>query len=168
MPAKKPCEYAYVLRIKGVDLEAGSSKTDLSISAGADGRIVLAAESATIFGYSPGFRIRNEDKAISIGGWTDWDNYVKWEANVGKPGSYAVEIEYGCPNQCAGSEYTIGMDGQALKYAVGPTGDWEKFKKEKAGVLNLTKTGVHTLTIRPTKGKWGNGMNVRSVTLSAD
>jgi hypothetical protein len=34
-------------------------------------------------------------------------------------------------------------------------------------VLNLTKAGVQTLTIRPTKGKWGNGMNVRSVTLSA-
>ena len=104
--------------------------------------------------------------ALALARRTDRDEYVKWEVNVGKRGSYAVEIEYGCPNQCAGSEYTIGMDGQALKCAVGPTGDWEKFKKEKAGVLNLTKAGVQTLTIRPTKGKWHNAMNVKSVTLS--
>jgi alpha-L-fucosidase len=167
MPEKKPCEYAYTLRIKGVDLEAVPSKTDLSISAGADGRIVLAAENASLFGYSPAFRIRNEDRVISIGGWLDCDDYVTWDVNVGKPGSYTVEIEYGCPNQCAGSEYTIDVDGKALSYAVGPTGDWEKFKKEKVGALNLTKAGVYTLTIRPTKGKWHNAMNVRSVTLSA-
>jgi len=166
MPAKKPCDYVYVLKIEGVGLEAIPSKDDISLAAGADGRIFLAAENASIFGYSPAFRIRKEDKAISIGGWTDWDDYVIWDVRVGKPGSYTVEIEYGCPNQCAGSEYTIGMDGQALKYTVGPTGDWEKFKKEKAGVLNLTQAGVQTLTLRPTKGKWHNAMNVRSVTLS--
>ncbi len=167
MPEKKPCEYAYVLRIKGVDLEAVPSKTDLSISAGADGRIVLAAENASLFGYSPAFRVRNADRVISIGGWLDCDDYVTWDVRIGKPGSYTVEIEYGCPNQCAGSEYTIDVDGKTLSYAVGPTGDWEKFKKDKVGVLNLTKAGVQTLTIRPTKGKLGNGMNVRSVTLSA-
>ena len=114
MPEKKPCEYAYVLRIKGVDWEAVPSKTDLSIAAGSDGRIFLAAENASISGYSPAFRIRNEDKAISIGGWNDWDDYVTWDVRVDKPGSYTVEIEYGCPNQCAGSEYTIDVDGKTL------------------------------------------------------
>jgi alpha-L-fucosidase len=167
MPEKKPCDYVYVLKIEGVGLEAVPSKDDISIAPGADGRIVLAAENASIFGYSAAFRIRNEDKAILIGGWNDWDDYVTWEVNVAKPGSYTVEIEYGCPNQCAGSEYTIDVDGKTVSYAVGPTGDWEKFKKEKAGVLHLTKAGIQTLTIRPTKGKWGNGMNVRCVTLSA-
>ena len=95
-----------------------------------------------------------------------WKADVTWDVRVGKPGSYTVEIEYGCPNQCAGSEYTIEVDGQTLTYTVGPTGDWEKFKKGKAGVLNLTQAGVQTLTLRPTKGKWHKAMNVRSVTLS--
>ena len=93
MPARKPCDYAYVLRIEGAELEAVPSKDDLSIAAGADGRIVLAAETASLFGYSPAFRIRNKDKVISIGGWTDWDDYVTWDVRVGKPGSYTVEIE---------------------------------------------------------------------------
>jgi hypothetical protein len=55
-----------------------------------------------------------------------------------------------------------------LNYKVGPgpNGDWEVFQKEKAGVLNLTKEGVQTLTVRPIKDKWGNGMNLRSVTLN--
>ena len=93
MPARKPCDYAYVLRIEGAELEAVPSKDDLSIAAGADGRIVPAAETASLFGYSPAFRIRNKDKVISIGGWTDWDDYVTWDVRVGKPGSYTVEIE---------------------------------------------------------------------------
>ena len=168
LPEKKPCEYAYVLNIKGTDLEAVPGKPDVSIAAGAAGRIFLAAENASLYGYSPGYRVRNSDKLVSIGGWNDWDDYVTWEVNVAKPGSYTVEVEYGCASQCAGSEYTIGMEGQVLNYKVGPgpNGDWEVFQKEKAGVLNLTKEGVQTLTVRPIKDKWGNGMNLRSVTLN--
>jgi hypothetical protein len=60
------------------------------------------------------------------------------------------------------------MEGQVLncKVGPGPNGDWDVFQKEKAGVLNLTKAGVQTLTVRPIKDKWGNGMNLRSVTLN--
>ena len=168
LPEKKPCEYAYVLKIKGTDLEAVPGKPDVSIAAGTEGGIFLTAENASLYGYSPGYRVRKSDKLISIGGWNDWDDYVTWEVNVAKPGSYTVEVEYGCARQCAGSEYTIGMEGQLLncKVGPGPNGEWDVFQKEKAGVLNLTKAGVQTLTVRPIKGKWGNGMNLRSVTLN--
>jgi alpha-L-fucosidase len=168
LPEKKPCEYAYVLKIKGTDLEAVPSKPDVSIAAGAAGHIFLAAENASLYGYSPGYRVRNSDKLVSIGGWNDWDDYVTWEVNVAKPGIYTVEVEYGCAIQCAGSEYTIGMEGQVLncKVGPGPNGDWDVFQKEKAGVLNLSKVGVQTLTVRPIKDKWGNGMNLRSLTLN--
>jgi alpha-L-fucosidase len=166
MPEKKPCEYAYVLKIKGTGLEAVPSKTDISVAAGPDGRIFLAAENALLYGYSPQFRIRKSDKLASIGEWLDWDDYVTWDVNVAKPGSYTVEIEYGC--RFGGSKYTIDMDGQTLACEVGKTGDWEKFKTVKAGVMNLAHSGVQTLTIRPTKGKWKNAMNVRSVTLTPE
>jgi len=168
LPGKKPCEYAYVLKIKGTDLEAVPGKPDVSIAAGGAGHIFLAAENASLYGYSPGYRVRKSDKLISIGGWNDWDDYVTWEVNVAKPGSYTVEVEYGCASQCAGSEYTIGMEGQVLNCKVrpGPNGEWDVFQKEKAGVLDLTKAGIQKLTVRPIKDKWGNGMNLRSVTLN--
>jgi hypothetical protein len=57
--------------------------------------------------------------------WTDPSEHPAWDLHVAEGGTYAVEIRYACPDESAGSTYTVGVrSGEELIATVRNTGAW--------------------------------------------
>ena len=47
--------------------------------------------------------------------WTDEDDYLSWEVEVGKEGTYEIELWYACPEKDLGSVVELSFLGQSLR-----------------------------------------------------
>jgi hypothetical protein len=57
--------------------------------------------------------------------WTNAAEHPAWDLHVAEGGRYAVEIKYACPEESAGSSYTVGVrSGEDLIASVWNTGAW--------------------------------------------
>lgn len=57
--------------------------------------------------------------------WTDPAEHPEWDLHVAEGGTYAVEIRYACPEESAGSTYTVGVGpAEQLIAVVRDTGAW--------------------------------------------
>ena len=125
LPARRPCEHVYALKITGLDL-AGSApvvpaEEPVVIRAGADGSLRLRAEDANLKGnlqVQPG-------SLTNIGFWDNSHDTASWAVNFPAAGSYNLTA------QVAALQPTSFMvdagDGPTAAIQVPVTGDWNKF-----------------------------------------
>lgn len=138
----------------------------LVIAPQADGSFALTALQATIEGETAQVEPK-ADNVPNIGYWTNANDTVCWRISVPRVGAYRVVVEFACPQENAGSTYTIGVDGTEEKVTatVTATGDWAKFRTETLdGVLHL-RAGEQTLRVTPQTMPRGAVMNLRLVCL---
>ena len=50
-------------------------------------------------------------------GWRSIDAQVEWVFRVAEPGTYAIEWEYACPPEDAGSEYVVTVAEREFEFA---------------------------------------------------
>jgi hypothetical protein len=115
--------------------------------------------------FTHGAKIRYESGGgkDNIGFWTDPADWVHWVLRVTEPGNFEVAITYACPNDSAGSEYTVEVAGKTLSGKVQGTGSWTQFQTEKLGTLELP-ADRHTLEVKA-KNLVGEGViNLQSIT----
>jgi alpha-L-fucosidase len=145
MPAHKPCNLAYALKIAADTLKPVPVVYDGSITRRADGRFVLPAAEATIHGDTPQYE--HTDAKDQIGCWARAEDFVSWNIKLTKPGTFAVEVTYSCA--APGSEYTVEVSGQKLDGKSASTGSWESYRTDELGTLKLAEPGTYTVAVKP-------------------
>ena len=129
----------------------------------ADGIIRLTAEDAGIVGETAaleGGDVKN------IGYWTNPKDYLKWELNITRPGTFDVAVTYSVESDRSGSEYAVVAGDQSVSGVAEGTGGWGGYRTVKLGQLEIAKSGVTTFTVKPVKMKGGSVMNFRNLTLT--
>jgi alpha-L-fucosidase len=160
----KTDKYATVIELK---LAGPPVVTELTppIRPEADGSLLLKAVDAEIHGNTAQYE--QGGGKDNIGFWIKSEDYVSWK--VDSPGGrYKVEVTYACPDENAGSEFTVSpfekrSDPQPHG-VVKSTGSWTTFKTETIGVMDLV-SGQHTIQVNVTKMPRGAVMNLKSVRL---
>lgn len=139
----------------------------LAIKPQADGRFVLGAEDADVDGDTAKLETRGQDS--NIGYWTNAKDKLVWKLAVPAAGSYTAELEYACPDDAAGTTFTLAADGAAapkLSGTVAGTGGWDQYHALKLdGTLALTP-GTATVRVIPQRMPGFAVMNLRRITLT--
>lgn len=88
------------------------------------GIIDLSASEATTHGRGIA-RFKDAGAQTVIGDWTESSAFATWELFSAESGTYSVELRYACPEESAGSCYTVEIEGvDALQGRVWNTGSW--------------------------------------------
>ena len=101
LPAKRLCNYAFALKIKGDRLRPSPLRESLA-HYDEEGRIVLEAWNAEIHGQTP--RYESSSEKDQIGYWSNPQDYVSWDFEVLRPGTYEVAVTYSCATGAEGDE----------------------------------------------------------------
>ncbi len=111
--------------------------------------------------------VRYEASHKSLGYWRNKGDYVEWEVEVTKPGSYEVRALVACLEGDHGGHYEIriGKDPSALGAKIQSTGSWSVYKEQPVGTVTL-KPGVHRISVHNRKQS-GPLMKLRSLRLVA-
>jgi hypothetical protein len=128
----------------------------------ADGTLTLKATDAEITGNAK-LETKSGDEQ-NIGSWTSTHDFVEWTANVAKPGTFDVELNYACDPK-SGGQITISAGSAKLNITIAPTKSWADFTVAKVGQLKLEKPGPVTVAIKPVKKQGEGVINLRSVVL---
>jgi arylsulfatase A len=112
----------------------------------ADGTITLKG----LFGDAHGVMLRFEPlpHKNTFGYWTNKDDYITWEFEVTKPGTFDVELTHGCGKGSGGAEVELSVGESKTTHTVKDTGGFQAFEKLPAGKLTIEKAGRHTLTVK--------------------
>jgi hypothetical protein len=129
-----------------------------------DGGILLHARDAVVHGRT--VRYEPEPKKNTVGYWTDGRDWVSWEFEVTKPGTYRVEILQGCGKGSGGSKVEFALGGQVLPVTVQDTGGFQNFVARDIGPVRFDKPGRYVLTVTPKEKQGVAVMDLRQVTLT--
>lgn len=132
------------------------------VTAGA-GAIVLHARDARVHGSR--LRYEPEPHKDTIGFWTDAADWVSWEFDVPKPGTFDVEILQGCGKGSGGAVIKVQIGETDLTLTVEETGHFQRFIPRRVGTVTISKAGRATLALRPETKPGPAVMDVRRVTL---
>lgn len=128
-------------------LQAGSAAEKAPLAPAADGSVLLHSRDVTIHGKT--VRYEPEPHKNTIGFWTKVEDWVSWDFEITKPGSFSVEILQGCGKGSGGSEVEISVAEQVLKFTVLETGGFQKFVARDIGKVTFSKPGRYTLAVKP-------------------
>ena len=164
-PFQKPCEHAFVLRIKGLDL-AKSAPVEPAppkpkpIKERA-GKYDLSADLAELHGSS--IQAETRGGLPNLGFWDNGGDSASWTVDVQQPGEFVVTAEAASLED---SEVSISAAGQSLPCKVTATGAWDAFKAIQVGTLRFDKAGVYGIKAVPTNPASWKAINLRSLVLA--
>jgi hypothetical protein len=83
-----------------------------------------------------------------LGYWYDPKGEVSWNSLELDPGTYAVDVTYGCAND-GGGRFQIVIDNQSLNGKAESTGSWKNLQRRSVGEITVVnrKTTVRVLTV---------------------
>jgi len=132
------------------------------VAQAADGTVTLAAKDVTVHGTN--VRYEPQPQKNTVGYWTNQADWVSWEFEIVKAGSFEVEALQGCGKGSGGAAVAFAVGEQTLAMTVEDTGGFQKFVPRKLGTLTLA-AGKHTLTVKPKTKPGVAVMDLRQVTL---
>lgn len=122
----------------------------------------------TDFAYHYGRDLHAERLGRKIGRWRSTDAQVEWVFQVAEPGMYAVELEYACPPEEAGSEYVVTVADRDFNGSIASTGGADQWKTNAIGKVQIAAPGVYRLHIQARKIAHENLMNLKRVVLKKE
>ena len=153
-----------MLKISGEPLQpAPLPRGETAIQPGRGGKIVLAASEAEIHGNTPQYE--KDGAKDQIGFWAEANDYVSWDFKVAKPEAYEVAVTYSCQPGAESSRFTVEVGDQKLLGTSKPTQSWSTYRTELLGTITLSKSGVHTLAVKPCADPAWKVIGLKSVTL---
>ena len=164
VPAQKPCDFAYALKITAGDLTPVPVVHEGRVLPGADGGFVLAAAEAEIHGDTP--KYENRGGKDHIGFWSNAADFVSWPIQLSKPGAFKVDVTYSCATHAEGSAYAIEAGGQTLVGKSTSTGSWVNYRTDTLGQLTLGQPGLVTVSVKPRNDPKWKVISLKSVTLT--
>ena len=159
LPAGKPCDFAYGLKITGTKLKAVSPKAP-TVSPATDGSLSLTPETAGTYG-----NIRTEERngQANLGYWNNGSDYVEWRVQFTKAGKYKVSASTATPD--AGIALVLEADGSPLRAEVPKTASYDDYGPLEFGTLVVKAPGKQTLRVRPADPQGWKAINLRALTL---
>jgi len=129
----------------------------------ADGTITLLGK----WGDAHGKQLRFEPlpHKDTFGFWTVKDDFITWDFEVVKPGSFELELMQGCGKGSGGAEVELSVGDSKTTHTIKDTGGFQAFEKLAAGVLTIANAGRHTLTVKAKTKPGVAVMDLRQVVL---
>jgi len=146
-----------------LEIDGDPNVLEMPLLPEADGSVLLRAADATIHGSHA--RYESSHRQDNIGSWTDPKDTVRWKFRIDAAGGYKVEMVYACPDDVAGSTFSVNVGDASVAGTVEKTGSWDRFRTRKLDTLSLS-AGTHELTVVPQTMPHGAVMNLQSVRLA--
>jgi arylsulfatase A len=124
--------------------------------------ILLHSRNVTVHGTT--VRYEPAEKKNTIGYWMRKEDWVSWDFEVTKPGSYELIAMQGCGKGSGGSEVEFSIGDQKQSMVVKDTGGFQNFVERSVGTYTLT-AGSHTLSVKPVTKPGQAVMDLRQVIL---
>ncbi len=162
LPAQKPCDHAYALKITGLDLTASQpvAPPPLPIHAGAGGTWTLTPDAAILHGG-----IQEQGGAVpNLGYWTSAADTVSWNVHFDQPGTYALSTKASAANGATAFVADAGS-GASAPTAVAGTAGWDDYQAV-SGSLKVAAAGDCVVTMKPADPAAWKPMNLAAVTLT--
>ena len=163
LPAAKPCQFAYGLRITGENLKAAplpEVAQSAIIRFAPDGSLKLGAGSAETHGS---FRAETRNGPPNLGYWNNGNDWVAWKVKFPQPAVYQLAAETACPYD--GIEFVVEAVGQQLTGKVPKTGSHDDYVTAALGKLEIKQAGQCVIKVRPRDAKAWKPVNLRSLSL---
>ena len=165
LPAEKPCDHAYVLKVTGLDLAASNPVVPMAatptIHAAADGSYTLGPDAATLNG-----NVQAQGGAVpNIGYWDNARDTASWTVHFDTPGTYAITARVSAGNGDTAFVVDAGS-GASTPLAVPKTASWDDYHAVTGGVLKVGAPGDHVVTVKAAAPASWHAMNLASVTLT--
>jgi len=146
-----------------------------------DGTILLHSGDAAIHGQQ--VRYEPQPHKNTVGYWTRVDDWVGWDFEVTRPGTFVVEVLQGCGKGSGGSEVELniapgssipktqssreapGPNVQTLEFTVQDTGHFQNFVAREIGRIHVSRPGRYTLSVKPKTKPGVAVMDLRQVVL---
>jgi arylsulfatase A len=128
-----------------------------------DGSITLHARTAAVHGVQ--LRYEPLPHKVTLGFWTNKDDWAEFEFTAGKPGTFAVEVLQGCGKGSGGAEVEIAVGDEKLTFTVKDTGGFQNFEARAVGTIKLENAGRYTLSVKPKTKPGAAVMDLRQIVL---
>ncbi len=165
LPEVRPCDIAYVLKIKGVDLTASNPvppapSAPTAIEPSADGSLNLTPAEATISGA-----LKLQTGVVpNIGYWNTPTDTITWNAHFATAGAYDFAIKASALKQ---SSVTLDAGGTATGVQqILATGSWDAYQSFSGAVLTISAPGDYTITVKATDSTSFQPVNIAGVVLT--
>ena len=167
LPAQKPCDHVFVLRITGLDLAASRpvSPPPPVVRPSTDGSLTLAPSQATLSG--PGNIQVQAHPVENIGYWSNTGDTAAWHVHFNRPGSYRITAKTSASDGDTAFVVDTGA-GVSSKCVVPRTGGWDIYGSATGGVIQIPADGDFILTARPADPATWHAMNLASLLLTPD
>ena len=105
-----------------------------------------------------------EDTHSNLGFWQSENDHVVWTIDVPVAGEYLVFLEWACDDSVEGNTAAIEVADQRLNVHVRGTGDWNQYRREVVGRVQL-QPGQHRIGVRAVGRIEGFLFDFKSLTL---
>jgi hypothetical protein len=127
-----------------------------------DGRIVFSALDSTVTGAKA--KLETHPGNHRIGFWVNINDFVAWEYEATKGGSYDVELTYSLAGG-KGNDIVIEYAGKKLTTTIQSTGTWYAYTTVPVGHVEAEDAGKLKMKVYCSKKTAGAAMNLKAVTL---
>ncbi len=159
LPAQKPGDYVYSLKIEGLNL-AASRPVPPAVQASADGSITLKPQAAQTQGA-----VHAQNAAVpNLGAWDNPQDTVFWNVCFDAPGTYVITTKVSTGAGPTAFIIEAGA-GASAPVQVPDTGGWDNYK-DITGVIKVAAAGDHLVTVRPADPAAWKPMNLAALTLT--
>jgi mono/diheme cytochrome c family protein/glucose/arabinose dehydrogenase len=131
-----------------------------AIQPDADGELSLPASASKTYGQKLAYR----PSLNVLAPWRIETDWAEWTIQVPTEGDYEVLVTLAADEASAGDAYVIEAEAASVKGVVKPTGGYETFAEQSAGIVKL-KAGVQSLLMRPDGALKQELADVRAVRL---
>lgn len=97
------------------------------------------------------FNRKGEEGRFHISKMKGPEDFIEWHVDFDKAGIYELMITYAAIPGWEDGIYTISSDDAKVGGKVIPTEGWYEYKTEKAGIIDIKKTGLTTVRLYPEK-----------------
>ncbi len=159
LPAKKPCDHAFVLKIEGQSLKAAAA--DDAIQPAADRSLLLEPGAAELHGD----QIRTEENHGHeyIAAWDKPADWASWK--ILPTGKTSYEVRVVCSTANGDTDFVVDLAGQKLHGRAKQTKSWYDYETVTPGKVRIDNGGPRQLVIRVANpAKW-KPLNVRDIRL---
>jgi hypothetical protein len=130
-----------------------------------EGTVPIMLHASNAITHSVTMRYEPKEEKRCLGYWINPQDWAEWEFEVTKPGTFEVEIKLGCGKGNGGSDVQVEVGAEKLTFKVEETGDYHKYTQQRIGSVKFTKSGIHSLVVRPQNKRAGAVMDIRQVDL---
>jgi len=160
LPAAKPCEFAYGLKILGQNLKAAPIGPD-AVKAAADGSLTLGAQTAETHG-----QVRAEARVGpgNIGYWNNPKDWIAWAVRFDHPGKFRLAALVAAPGQPV--PFVVEAGSSHLTGTTKPTASHDEYALVDVGEIEIKQAGIQSIKVRPQAAASWNPINLREMKLT--